>query len=588
LETKKSRGGVNIWWSEAMRARICDEHDCGSPGDHLKQQQDRLRSLISDDKPRLAWDFSLRYKIIPSPGYEEFLNEAPLAKYRLKEDLIIAATDGSALKVQPEGAALTTKLGCGVKFRGYDLDREMEGFTLEDASFRGSGGDDSFQAEAESIHEALRRVPTDKKLVIAYDAEGLVQDLEKRMRSFGAPSANDPTFRPIVKKILEQLARRTAVTIFVKVKSHHGCHLNFEVDQLAMEGALQEDLVLDSWQLADEGVLCYKLLGDPAVTSVSCLTLKQARTLAAKEISRAAILDLLAKPSDAGARSSARQTLVEQWMLRDFSGRQFLRFMWNIPGGVTRFFAKAITFQLPVTANLHKWGLAHSPTCPYCTQGVPETFSHFMGVCPGFHLSRTREGMTFSKGSLGALEKELPTQDGEWVVRVECTVAAIVREDLQDIIFTEEEKGITEGEVAPSIENLRPDGWLISKRHRAVFIIEHARMDDTFLEPAAGDQFNDGPLSEELARLKVRASEKVAKYAKIVAAVKRTYPRYKVACLPFIIGAKLTFDEKHWAANLAEIEDCSTGRPSPALSEAAQSRFTKRSVIAAARATFNS
>mmetsp|Transcript_4049 Transcript_4049/g.8899 ORF Transcript_4049/g.8899 Transcript_4049/m.8899 type:complete len:1243 (-) Transcript_4049:1096-4824(-) len=291
LETKKSRGGVNIWWSEALRARICDGHDCGSPVDHLHQYQYRLQNLILDDKPRLAWDFSLRCKIIPSPGYEEFLNEAPLAKYRLATDLIVAATDGSALKVQPEGAALITKLGCGVKFRGYDLDRQTEGFTLEDASFRGSGGDDSFQAEAEAIHEALRRVPADKKLVIAYDAEGLVQDLEKRMRSFGAPSANDPTFRPIVKKIIGQLARRTAETIFVKVKSHHGCHLNFEVDQLAMEGALQEDHVLDSWQLADEGVLCYKLLGEPADTSLSCLTLKQARTLAAKEISRIAILD---------------------------------------------------------------------------------------------------------------------------------------------------------------------------------------------------------------------------------------------------------------------------------------------------------
>ena len=52
-----------------------------------------------------------------------------------------------------------TKLGCGVKFRGYDLDRQEEGFTLEDASFRGSGGDDSFQAEAGSVHQVLLLLP---------------------------------------------------------------------------------------------------------------------------------------------------------------------------------------------------------------------------------------------------------------------------------------------------------------------------------------------------------------------------------------------------------------------------------------------
>ena len=78
------------------------------------------------------------------------------------------------------------------------------------------------------------------------------------------------------------------------------------------------------------------------------------------------------------------------------------------------------------------------------------------------------------------------------------------------------------------------------------------------------------------------------KYAEVVAAIRGAYPSYKVACLPFVIGVQLTYDEERWSANLAEIIGGSSRRPAPALSAAAQNRITKRSVIAAARATFNS
>ena len=272
---------------------------------------------------------------------------------------------------------------------------------------------------------------------------------------------------------------------------------------------------------------------------------------------------------------------------RQGCGRQHLCLVWAMPGGIPVFFAKAITYQLPVTFNLYKWGLVPSHICPYCTMGVPETFSHFMGTCPGFHLSRTKEAMTFSKGSLSALELELSTLDGAWVVRTECTVATIAQEDLKDLVFTEEVSKHMEEVITPSIKNLRPDGWLVSKTHLSVFVIKHARMDDTFLEPAIGDQYNDGPPPEELALLKARALEKIEKYAKVVAAIRGAYPRYKVVCLPFVIGAKLTYDEERLSANLAEIIGGSSRRPAPALSAAAQNRITKRSIIAAARATFN-
>ena len=134
-----------------------------------------------------------------------------------------------------------------------------------------------------------------------------------------------------------------------------------------------------------------------------------------------------------------------------------------------------------------------SPLCPYCLMGVPETFTRFMGTCPGFHLSRTKEAMTFSQGSPAALEQEPPPLHGEWAVRVECTVANMAQEDLKNLSFPEEVSGLIEGVKISSMKNLRSDGWLISHTHRSVSAIEHAQMDDTYLEPAACDQLNDEP-----------------------------------------------------------------------------------------------
>ena len=69
---------------------------------------------------------------------------------------------------------------------------------------------------------------------------------------------------------------------------------------------------------------------------------------------------------------------------------------------------------------------------------------------------------------------------------MECTVATIAQEDLKYLILPEEVSGLIEGVKTPSMKNLRPDGWLISHTHRSVFVIEHARMDDIFLEPVSG------------------------------------------------------------------------------------------------------
>ena len=69
---------------------------------------------------------------------------------------------------------------------------------------------------------------------------------------------------------------------------------------------MKEDLDLDKWQLVDESCLCYKLLKETVDIASPCSSLKQGRMVAKTEMARLARLDLQAKPSDAGARSTMR------------------------------------------------------------------------------------------------------------------------------------------------------------------------------------------------------------------------------------------------------------------------------------------
>ena len=43
----------------------------------------------------------------------------------------------------------------------------------------------------------------------------------------------------------------------------------------------------------------------------------------------------------------------------------------------------------PVYSFLFRIKKAISPLCPFCTQGVPETLTHFLKVCPKFHHARS-------------------------------------------------------------------------------------------------------------------------------------------------------------------------------------------------------
>jgi len=73
---------------------------------------------------------------------------------------------------------------------------------------------------------------------------------------------------------------------------------------------------------------------------------------------------------------------------------------------------KCMTGIYPVQTYLHRIGVAKSPTCPHCQEGVPESLTHFACVCPKFREARTsahnqvRDEITsFFTSTLGPLWK---------------------------------------------------------------------------------------------------------------------------------------------------------------------------------------
>jgi hypothetical protein len=569
LEPCKNKSEVGIWWSEATRVRL-GGGEASEVGEEVRMKlASRLQEeLERGDFPELEWDHRLRTDEIWSEDFDKYLSVGPASHLRLDVKWVVAATDGGVKVVPQEAGPDIARLGCGIWYRGYDVVRGNE--TRVNLAFRGTGGDDSFQAEGEALLRLLRRENRDQPLAIMYDTDSVIQKVRSQTREFGAPSPNDPKLRPVVKQILDELGLRTAATAFYKMKSHADCLGNFGADQLADEGVQKEDEEADKWRPEDEGELGYMTLGPKGEAGGEYLSKRRARTAARQELARQAKLGLEAKPE-------GRKSLTEKWLLKKDAGRQYLRLVWGMSGSASRVLAKAITFTLPVQANLHRWFPEKHPSakCPFCGK-ENETFTHFTSHCEAFHLLRTREGMTFSKGSIEALGKELKCGEDEWKVRTELTAGKMADEELFSFCLGQDD----------ALRSLRPDGWAWSFRHKSIFVLEHSRTDDTKLESDV-DLFQE-PLPEELERLKTRAEDKVNKYTELVQAIKLSYPEYTVQCAAFIIGAKLSFEEERWRKNLAMFEERTPrGERRPALSEAAQERIIKRSVLAAAKATVN-
>ncbi|KAJ1464074.1 hypothetical protein T484DRAFT_3473518, partial [Baffinella frigidus] len=194
LEPRKSKSDVGIWWSEATQVRI-GGGEVSAVGEEVRMKLAlRLQEeLERGEFPELEWDHRLRTGVIWSKDFDEYLSVGPASHLRLDTTWVVAATDGGVKVVPQEAGPDIVRLGCGIWYRGYDVERGNG--ARANLAFRGTGGDDSFQAEGEALLWLLRRENRDQPLVIMYDTDSVIQKIRSQTRDFGAPSPNDPKLR---------------------------------------------------------------------------------------------------------------------------------------------------------------------------------------------------------------------------------------------------------------------------------------------------------------------------------------------------------------------------------------------------------
>ena len=102
--------GCGFVRAEAMRARVCDEQPYGSSAGDDSGLPSEPDSWVTPQTSMglLPWKMQA-----PVAGIRAVPKRGTTGEVQTCDRVIVAATDGSALKVQPEGSALSTKLGCG-------------------------------------------------------------------------------------------------------------------------------------------------------------------------------------------------------------------------------------------------------------------------------------------------------------------------------------------------------------------------------------------------------------------------------------------------------------------------------------------
>ena len=392
-------------------------------------------------------------------------------------------------------------------------------------------------------------------------AEGM-RSLSDRAETFGLlpADATSPEGHPACRRReTATISRPGSQTMRLTPANHHPTMKSKRLRRLAefcqtlnsTQGTTTEVLAMHTHALTEAGrtgaTLAYNTLSEDTEGrgTEKDLTRKQAHTAARRTWDDQQFRLLSNKDSP---------NFSERWMLTPGAGRGYLQEVWKEKhASTTRLLTRAITFNLPLQVNLHRWAPQKhlSSLCPLCNQ-EPETFTHFSSVCTKLHDIRTKAAQTFSRGLLSALDHELPT---EWQTFIETPASTAFPQLL-----------------GTTLARLQPDGFAINTESRRCVIIECARRADTKLCDDHHDEFNDGA-HNALQLLLDKAEEKRDKYEELAAEIRRQ--GFNVQVTAFVIGMKLSFSEEEWKAQLRELI--------PA--EKSIERIIKRAIRAGARAT---
>jgi ribonuclease HI len=221
-----------------------------------------------------------------------------------------------------------------------------------------------FRGELAALTKSVEESKQDEVLTVLVDAQAVLDVVRNCIRRL---EPMDPTFhddRDLITALMVALASRPAQTFLCKCKSHRGDPLNDAADAEAKAGAASADEAVDDhtnklhFQFSIKG-----LEGQQACTRMT-----------SRLQARMASLSKRFKPTD---------TFASEYLCAQDMGREFLKSQLTKaqPSQRVRLTLQMIGGNLPVQANLFKWGKAPSPRCLLC-QADREGFTHVQCWCP--------------------------------------------------------------------------------------------------------------------------------------------------------------------------------------------------------------
>ena len=388
----------------------------------------------------------------PGPGHPESWTHYRAGQQDSERESwagVVAAVDGSVIRTRE-------KMGAGVTVGGNPVpDLNL--------SFPVGGPLSSLRPEAAAVHEVVSIVPDDSPLLIFIDCLVLLVILARWGQEDFWPDPEDIKHFDIIVPCIQLLRKRTAVTKFVKVKSHSGILLNERADDLAGQGCESEEsprwpgpCKLDPLRLAARAYVreAYPPFPDQNVAD---------KTL----IRRAA-------EGVEWATATLRGSHFAQSMLRDpVNCKTILTAINSQPATTVRVWMQAVTDTYPTMSSLHKWKskVHRSPNCPWCSAHVPETLAHFTTVCDAFHHARTAAHNQVWQVVTSALKRALPP---EWELFIETNVrdTGLLRgpsEHQPGAVTTQP------AQVLARLGNLRPDAVAVNRTTRQIAILDLTR-----------------------------------------------------------------------------------------------------------------
>jgi hypothetical protein len=184
----------------------------------------------------------------------------------------------------------------------------------------------------------------------------------------------------LLKELATLQAQRTALTMWVKVKSHVSVELNERADRLAAEAPFVEEAVSKLYTEQEDGnVIQFYKSGEPVPVRASAKELNdhfiQLRNTA-----------VLAKPTRTVGKLTAQGV-----------GREYLpAVLWSETGlysvqdKMVKRMLQCITNTFPTRARLHIMRKSEDGLCKFCSEGKPDNLYHWQCECTRFHDARTK------------------------------------------------------------------------------------------------------------------------------------------------------------------------------------------------------